>query len=62
MATKNPLSTLGFEGFDKFILDVSDSMEQYYSPIDSFANRLMPNPLEMVGDIIMPHSVGMLVR
>lgn len=62
MATKNPLSTLGFEGFDKFILDVSDSMEQYYSPIDSFANRLMPNPLEMVGDIIMPHSIGMLVR
>lgn len=62
MMTRYPLASLGFEGYDEFVVDVSDSLDQYGNPIDSFMNRVIVTPVEVASELIIPNSVGIFIR
>jgi hypothetical protein len=57
MMSRNPLASVGFESFDEFVFDLSDSLDQYASPIDALANRFIPNPFQMAVSVATPHTV-----
>jgi hypothetical protein len=61
MMSRYPLGSLGFEAFDNTILNVPDAMQQYFNPIDSITNRAFANPIEMFLDMLIPHSLGIVV-
>lgn len=60
MMSRNPLASIGFESYDTFVYDLSDSFDQYGSPIDALGNRFLPNPIQMVQDVLTPHTAVML--
>ena len=60
MMSRNPLSTIGFESFDEFAFDLSDSFDQYASPITGLSNRFIPNPVQMFQDVVTPHTAAVL--
>ncbi len=55
MYARHPLGSIGFEVIDQGIINVADPMEQYFSPIDSLANRAFKNPLDIVWEILFPN-------
>lgn len=62
MMTRNPLSSLGFEGIDTFVTDISDSFDQYGSPIDTIARKIFPNPIDMLGDLLVPNIANPIIE
>ena len=62
MMTRNPLSSLGFEGIDTFVMDLSDSFDQYGSPIDTIARKIFPNPIDMLGDLLVPSIANPMIE
>ena len=62
MMSRYPLASLGFEGYDEFVYDVADSLDQYGNPIDSFMNRVIVTPVEVASELIIPNTIGIFVR
>ena len=60
MMSRNPLAAVGFESYDEFVYDLSDSLDQYGHPINAIVNRFAPNPVQMVQDVLTPHTASVL--
>lgn len=56
MASRYPLGTIGYESFDSFVFDLSDSVDQYMSPIDTVSKKFVVDPVEMFWGTITPHT------
>lgn len=58
MMTRNPLAAVGFESFDTFAYDLSDSFDQYGSPVKAVVNRFMPSRTQAIIDVVTPHTAA----
>lgn len=56
MMSRYPLASAGYESFDTFALDLSDSADQYFDIGNTVARKVFVNPVDMFIDSVTPHT------